>query len=232
MMAPMIFMALVLSAMMATVKYYPRIRAMIFRRYRSRRCVKILRHDTRFPVRSDGYAPASELFHYMGHKADTSSYVTIFLLHVMCWMCPKRRMSCKMIDGTLHIRANQGHCLKRKIISDHLATRIYNSIHLKRNGCCTVIHGTYKKWLPLIKKHGLSREKRLHIHFALPGENSGSRSDVEVILRLKVQYLLDDGFELYLSENNVVLCPGAQKDNFDGYQEGTIPFKYFDAFNV
>jgi RNA:NAD 2'-phosphotransferase (TPT1/KptA family) len=227
-----IFVVIMLSAMMATLKYFPRIRVMIFRRYRSRRCVKILRHDTRFPVRSDGFAPASELYSYMGYNVDTSSYATIIMIDIMCWLCPKRRLSCKMIDNTLYIRANQGHCLRRKVISGHLATRIFNSCELKRDRQCSVTHGTYKKWLPLIKNHGLSRMSRMHIHFALPNEKSGARSDVEVILRLKVQHLLDDGFELYLSENNVVLCPGAQKDNFYGYQEGTIPFKYFDAINV
>lgn len=86
------------------------------------------------------------------------------------------------------------------------------------------IHGTYYKYWPLIKKEGLSRMNRNHIHFApgLPGDKvviSGMRKTAEVFLYVNLPLALSDGIKFYKSANAVILSPGNDK--------GFIDLKYF-----
>ena len=77
-------------------------------------------------------------------------------------------------NGALQIRANQGHTVKD--VNPDLF-KLEEPFEVE-----TVIHGTYEKNWDSIKKSGLSRMKRNHIHFAkgLPGKDgviSGMRQD-------------------------------------------------------
>ncbi|CAG9101303.1 unnamed protein product [Plutella xylostella] len=88
----------------------------------------------------------------------------------------------------------------------------------------TVVHGTYLNSYQSLKKEGLSRMSRQHIHFAkgTPGDKtviSGLRRDAEVFIYLDLQKALDDGLKFFESENGVILTAG----NKDGY---ILP-KYF-----
>ena len=83
-------------------------------------------------------------------------------------------------DGTLYIRANQGHTLEG--LDEHALLQ-----PVKSAGEVPVcLHGTYAAVLPLILQTGLSRMARNHIHFArgLPegdtGVISGMRSSCQV----------------------------------------------------
>lgn len=83
-------------------------------------------------------------------------------------------------DGTIYIRANQGHTLKG--LDEHALLQ-----PVKSAGEVPVcLHGTYAEVLPLILETGLSRMQRNHIHFArgLPegdtGVISGMRSSCQV----------------------------------------------------
>ena len=126
--------------------------------------------------------------------------------------------------GRLRIKANQGH--GRTVganIDDMVALReIKTALELNRKGyvCC---HGTYRQNWHDIKRNGLKRFNRKHIHFATlspeHGETiSGVRATCEILIFLDVRKFLKDGGKLYLSLNNVLLTPG-----FDG----VVPPQYF-----
>lgn len=87
-----------------------------------------------------------------------------------------------------------------------------------------VVHGTYFKFWPQIKKQGLSKVSRKHIHFAkgtLEDKSiiSGMRKDVELYIFIDLAQALNDGIEFFESENGVILCPGNE--------QGILETKYF-----
>lgn len=111
------------------------------------------------------------------------------------------------------IRANQGHSvqvpdLELKEITDPTEFPI-------------VLHGTYLKTWPLIKKEGLKKMGRNHIHFASGkfGEaKSGVRANTQILVYIDLPKAIQDGYRFFLSDNGVILC--------DGGKEGILPPKY------
>eukprot|EP00948_MAST-09A_sp_MAST-9A-sp1_P001594 g1594.t1 len=148
---------------------------------------------------------------------------------------------------TLYIRANQGHTISTKIIKTE---DLLEKITLTNFGKCGVcVHGTYHDvYSKFISKDGLSRMKRNHIHFAtrapkhvskiqeskekkLPVTKvakdvveiiSGARKDCDIFIFIDVEKALRDGYQFYLSSNDVVLCPGKGP-------RGIIPPRYFKS---
>jgi len=84
------------------------------------------------------------------------------------------------------------------------------------------VHGTYLVHWPFIKRQGLSKVARNHIHLAngLPedGKIRGMRSTAELFIYLNVKSAMEDGVVFYRSKNDVILTQG-----FDGW----LPVKYF-----
>ncbi|KAL3872703.1 hypothetical protein ACJMK2_035910 [Sinanodonta woodiana] len=124
----------------------------------------------------------------------------------------KQRFALQKEDGTnrLKIRANQGHTVE---VENLELTPITSADQVPM-----VLHGTYFDAWNSIKKQGLCRFKRNHIHFAAgePGENgviSGMRSSCEVLIYIDLEKALKDGLKFYLSANRVILSPG----NEEGY---------------
>lgn len=118
----------------------------------------------------------------------------------------------------LMIRANQGHTIE---VDDLDLKPITSAGEVEQ-----VIHGTYFQSWEMIKRTGLSRMGRNHIHFAAgePGENgviSGMRSSCEVIIILNLKKALADGLKFFRSANNVILSAGDS--------DGIIYPAYFDA---
>ncbi|KAH9585846.1 tRNA 2'-phosphotransferase 1, variant 3 [Schistosoma haematobium] len=105
-------------------------------------------------------------------------------------------------NGRLRIRAYQGHTVTIEGLDISL---IENPEDYP-----TVIHGTYFRNWDSIRREGLKRMQRTHIHFA-PGE-VGETGVISAI---------NDGYKFYLSKNNVILC--------EGNKEGCLPTKYFRA---
>ena len=134
--------------------------------------------------------------------------------------CPKQRFGLAVNDlGQQVIRANQGHSIAQ-VSADALLQPLTDPDQFP-----TVVHGTNEGAWKLISKQGLSRMGRNHVHFAtgLPGEDgviSGMRARSTVLIYLNVPACLRDGIPLFISENSVVLCPGAG-------DTGTIPPQYF-----
>uniref|UniRef100_A0A0B6Y796 2'-phosphotransferase n=1 Tax=Arion vulgaris TaxID=1028688 RepID=A0A0B6Y796_9EUPU len=131
----------------------------------------------------------------------------------------KKRFTLELdsVTGRLKIRANQGHSLE---VNDLDLEPITDASDYP-----IVIHGTYLRPFKLIKKEGLKRMGRNHVHFAAgePGKDgviSGMRKSCTVTIYLNLAKALEDGLKFYLSANKVILCPGND--------EGVIPPIYFD----
>lgn len=94
------------------------------------------------------------------------------------------------------IRANQGHSLKV-------------SLDLKQISPPDLLyHGTSEKNLSAIRKSGIDKRQRHHVHLS-PDETTafkvGSRHGKPVVLKVKAREMHDRGFEFYRSENGVWL---------------------------
>ncbi|PHJ23905.1 rna 2 - tpt1 family protein, partial [Cystoisospora suis] len=116
----------------------------------------------------------------------------------------------------LYIRANQGHSLLC-VESEKLLRPIRTVADLPTTCFASedvvVVHGTYRRFWEKIRREGLSRMSRNHIHFAsgLPGNDeviSGMRTTADILIFLNVQMALDEGLRLFASSNGVILSPG------------------------
>lgn len=138
----------------------------------------------------------------------------------------KKRFTITRIEGKEFIRANQGHSIS---VPDLELTRIASAADVPKSETSTegvVVHGTNTRAWKDIKKEGLSKMGRNHVHFAIgtPGEShviSGMRSTCQVLIYVDIDKAIADGIDFFLSDNHVVLSAGDK----DGY----IAPKYFKA---
>ena len=135
----------------------------------------------------------------------------------------KKRFDLKEDNGVHYIRANQGHSheVASKIKQEELLTRLDKPLPL-------ILHGTTYKALGEIKKSGLKKMGRSHIHFAINDDivegnkgQSGIRGNCQVMVYLNMEKAMNDGIEFFISSNNVVLSPGVGND-------GIIDAKYIE----
>jgi putative RNA 2'-phosphotransferase len=100
-------------------------------------------------------------------------------------------------DDLTKIRANQGHSID---VDVELKTSIPPDV---------LFHGTVSKFLKTIENIGLQKMSRLHVHLSKDHETAakvGNRRGKAIILTVDSKTMQEDGFEFYLSENNVWLC--------------------------
>merc|ERR1719409_459977 len=74
------------------------------------------------------------------------------------------------------------------------------------------VHGTYLVHWPFIKRQGLSKVARNHIHLAngMPedGKIRGMRSTAELFVYVNIAKAMEDGVTFYRSKNDVILTIG------------------------
>ncbi|KAM7277190.1 hypothetical protein ACFE04_019056 [Oxalis oulophora] len=184
---------------------------------------RILRHmaaKLNLDMRADGYVRVQDLL-----NLDIRSFANVPLrshtvddIRNAVRKDNKQRFSLMEENGELFIRANQGHTVTT-VESDSLLKPIL--FHEEVQVC---VHGTYKKNLDSILASGLSRMRRLHVHFSrgLPTDGeviSGMRRNINVLIFLDVKKALADGMKIYISDNKVILTEG-----FDG----VVPIKYIE----
>lgn len=127
----------------------------------------------------------------------------------------KKRFSLIEKDNELFIRANQGHSIAS--IQD---TLLLNEI-LDPNQIEFAVHSTFRKLIPTIKKNGLCRMTRNHIHMAKSKNvKHGIRANANAYIFINVKQAIIDGIKFYESSNGVILSPGLGI-------KGIIPPKYF-----
>ena len=130
----------------------------------------------------------------------------------------KTRFSLNFMENKIFIRANQGHS-SGNLNDSNMLTLIDKQI----TGC---YHATYINNLDSIKKNGISRMKRRHIHIAESDEaKSGKRLSCNVKILINMELAINDGIKFYRSENGVILTKGDKN--------GLLLPKYFlDIVNI
>lgn len=135
----------------------------------------------------------------------------------------KKRFTLKEEDSKWYIRANQGHSheVASQLNQDEVLTKITQPLEL-------IVHGTTLKNYNIIKKSGLKKIGRWHIHFAITDDfvegntqQSGIRSSSRILIYLNMELAMADGIEFFMSDNKVVLSQGVGAD-------GVIDPKYFN----
>ncbi|PJJ10290.1 putative RNA 2'-phosphotransferase [Flavobacterium sp. 1] len=99
-------------------------------------------------------------------------------------------------ENKTKIRASQGHSIsvELNLVETEPPEFLY--------------HGTVGKFLENIRKEGLQKISRQHVHLSKDKETAvkvGSRRGIPQILIIKSGIMQRDGFKFYLSENNVWL---------------------------
>ena len=171
----------------------------------------LLRHgavENNLNVSSDGYIAVEDiqaLGQFKRYPLDDFKYITN--------TNDKKRFAMKEENLKWYIRANQGHSatVGEKINQEKLLTKILTPID-------PIIHGTTYQAYRLIKQDGLNKMSRTHIHFAITDDfvegntqQSGIRSNCQVMIYVDMVEAMKDGIEFYMSDNKVVLSQGNEK---------------------
>ncbi|AYV83658.1 MAG: Tpt1/KptA family RNA 2'-phosphotransferase [Hyperionvirus sp.] len=164
----------------------------------------ILRHgavDIGLTVGKDGSVLVSDLM-----DLDDMKNVTVADIVKVVESNDKNRftLSNDAVSGASRIRANQGHSHKvgEKINNEELLKRITIPMPI-------CFHGTYQKFVTTIKKTGLNRMGRKHVHLTSSlTAVSGVRSNVTALVYIDMARAMADGMIFYLSDNDVILTEG------------------------
>lgn len=231
------------SLMEANSEQQPRQKRQKNDRNLSRALSWVLRHSApslNLTVSSDGYVPIFAILSLKARKLNTYTEDDIdrmvqsndkqrFRLNKKSVSRRPGNSKCASYEFTVDgegeevscIRANQGHSIPG-ICFDELLTLIPQD-ELKD---LTIIHGTYTDaWENHIRREGLSKMNRNHIHFAsgLPdGEDeviSGMRKSCQVYIYIDGTACAKDEIKFYKSDNGVILSAGANG--------GILPCRYF-----
>lgn len=176
----------------------------------------ILRHGANkegFHITSDGYIEVNSI---LSHKQLKGKCTVDDICRIVQTNNKKRFTLRSNKSGNLEIKANQGHSIEG--INDLELEEITSGTDIEN-----VIHGTYYRHWDSIKKNGLNRMNRVHIHFATGLANdkiiSGMRQNVEIVIYINIAKALAGNLKFYRSPNGVILCPGNAN--------GIIEPKYF-----
>jgi 2'-phosphotransferase len=180
-----------------------------------RKLVKILRHQIRFyGLNCDerGFVCVDDIFKYVPD-------LTIDKLINIVDTNSKKRLELINNNNKYYIRAVQGH---NKVVGSLINNDIAFELIVKPLNYC--IHGTERQYIESIKKNGLNRMSRKHIHFVSEiNENkqtSGYKNKSDVLIFIDMNKCMDDGIKFYKSKNNVILSEGIN---------GIILPKYFKS---
>lgn len=160
----------------------------------------ILRHGAEkegYTMDPRGYIAVNDL---IKRKGCTPAEIKLCVQHN-----EKKRFELEQRPNGMYIRASQGHSIHLedpdlKLITDH-------------NEIPVVVHGTTKIAYESIKRTGLNRMGRTHIHFAHgsstdPTVISGMRKTSEVMIYIDSEEAMKAGIKFYLSPNGVILSEG------------------------
>lgn len=154
----------------------------------------VLRHSPEaigLKLDENGWADVEEL---IAKSSKDGNSLDVELLDYIVENNDKKRFTFN--EDKTKIRASQGHSI---------------SVELKLNEAEPLeflYHGTVEKFLESIKKEGLQKMSRQHVHLSKDKETAikvGGRRGVPQILTIKSGEMFKDGFKFYLSENNVWL---------------------------
>ena len=155
---------------------------------------QILRHRPEkigLSLDANGWAEVAELLEKSAQKGIRFDRAT---LQIVVDTNNKKRFS--ISDDGLRIRANQGHS-----IDIELGLKPQRPPEM-------LFHGTVEQHLALIRKDGLLRMRRQHVHLSQELETAvavGGRRGKAIVLQIKSGEMARQGFLFFLSENGVWL---------------------------
>ncbi|WP_456313449.1 RNA 2'-phosphotransferase [Pseudomonas shirazensis] len=156
----------------------------------------VLRHSPvtiELKLDENGWADVEELIEKCNKKG-SQNQMTAELLDYVVENNDKKRFAFN--EDKTKIRASQGHSISVELDLNETEPSEY------------LYHGTVAKFLENIKKEGLQKMSRQHVHLSKDRETAikvGSRRGVAQILTVRSGEMFNDGFKFYLSENNVWL---------------------------
>jgi len=154
----------------------------------------ILRHSPEtigLKLDENGWADVEELIAKCSQKA---SRLNTELLDYVVENNDKKRFAFN--EDKTKIRASQGHSISVEL--DLAETEPLEYLY----------HGTVGKFMENIRKEGLKKIDRQHVHLSKDKETAtkvGSRRGIPQILTVRSGAMYREGFKFYLSENNVWL---------------------------
>lgn len=168
----------------------------------------ILRHhpeELNLEMDNQGWVHIPDLIYNSNRK--TTYNLTYELLFEVVERDKKQRFAIKEIDGSLYIRANQGHSIKR-LKMDYLPVE----------PPVILFHGTGLKYVSSIEQKGLLPKTRQYVHLSKSVEEAksvGSRHGEIAVYKINAKQMYQDGFVFYCSENGVWLTD-------------VVPFSYME----
>lgn len=156
----------------------------------------VLRHKPEtigIELDSNGWADLQDFIEKANAKRPASPITEQDILDVVADNDKKRYVLSE--DGT-KIKAAQGHSISV-------------DLNLKKEVPPFMLyHGTVEKFLPLIKKDGLLKMNRNHVHLSkdeATAINVGGRRGQPIVLKIAARHMHNEGHAFYLSENGVWL---------------------------
>lgn len=160
-----------------------------------------------FAISSDGYVKLSAILSHQKFSTFTEQDIVCVVEQN-----DKQRFELSEDESTnqLKIRATQGHTLNHV---EDLDLKPVDPAELPQ-----AIHGTNNRVIDIIRKRGLSKMRRNHIHMAvnLPGADgviSGMRQSCSWLVYVNITDAHKDGLRFFRSKNNVILSSG-DEDGF------------------
>jgi len=156
----------------------------------------VLRHSPEtigLQLDENGWADVEELIEKCNKKG-SQNQMTGELLDYVVENNDKKRFTFN--EDKTKIRASQGHSISVELDLEEAEPSEF------------LYHGTVEKFLENIKKEGLQKMSRQHVHLSKDRETAikvGGRRGVPQILTIKSGQMFKDGFKFYLSENKVWL---------------------------
>lgn len=184
----------------------------------------LLRH--RLETDSAGYVKLHILIDNLKKITDKSfPKINLDLIEDIVTNCKKQRFKIDHRTNGTWVRANQGHSTNF-IKSEELLTEI----DVEYANDKKFYHGTYQAYIDSIRKDGLSRRSRTHIHITtgLPEMNtvkSGMRTNCNAVVDINVKKAMEEGgIKFFISSNGVILT--------EGNEDGVIEPKYFNRIDL
>jgi len=156
----------------------------------------VLRHSPEtigLQLDENGWADVEELIEKCNKKG-SQNQMTGELLDYVVENNDKKRFTFN--EDKTKIRASQGHSISVELDLEEAEPSEF------------LYHGTVEKFLENIKKEGLQKMSRQHVHLSKDRETAikvGGRRGAPQILTIKSGQMFKDGFKFYLSENKVWL---------------------------
>jgi len=164
----------------------------------------VLRHEPQkigLTLDHEGWANVAELIEKVNKKGIQLDFAT---LQIIVDTNDKKRYSFN--EDKTRIRANQGHSIE---IDLNLAEQVPPA---------TLFHGTAERFIDAIRRHGLQKMNRHHVHLTAheaTARNVGSRHGKPVVLVVNALVMHQQSHVFYLSDNGVWLTDEVPADFID-----------------